>query len=169
MAVANVRTTVGRPFPLLERYQAARDLANLARDLSADKRVAGGTFDLRIENPGRVFRPGERLAVRATWSVPFDPLAVGIRLGWMTQGKGDRDTSVVSEVSLAPDKSGDGRVEFILPDGPLSFSGKFVSLAWYVELRLSESGLFLLHNVDVRLEFDLSTGSEPIRLAEILA
>jgi len=80
-------------------------------------------------------RPGGRLTGTATWELVDDVDAIEIRLFWYTSGKGTRDVGLVDERRIErPDRHGSRTFSFQIPDGPLSFTGKLITLSWAVEL-----------------------------------
>lgn len=94
---------------------------------------AGGS--LEIEDGQRVFAPGAEVAGSARWELPEDPRRVEVRLGWHTEGKGDRDEDVVARDTLdAPGRQDWRPFRLRLPDGPYSFSGKLIRLTWSLDL-----------------------------------
>ncbi len=80
-------------------------------------------------------RPGETLELSAMWSLPKPPRDLEARLLWYTRSKGTEDVGVeASERVTAPAAAGERTFRFKLPNGPYSFSGQFITLAWAVEL-----------------------------------
>ena len=60
-----------------------------------------------------------------------------VRLEWHTEGRGDRDRAVVSEVDVFQGKLGAGiptyhDFRFVLPDAPWSFAGHYVNIVWAI-------------------------------------
>lgn len=57
--------------------------------------------------------------------------------GWRTEGKGTPDSSTVCEERLHDGELGPGThrfpFEFDLPEGPISYSGRLVSIIWEVK------------------------------------
>jgi hypothetical protein len=111
---------------------------------------------VRLEIGKNQWRPGETLEGTVSWELTGAPGAVEVRLSWETQGKGTQDTKIVQRVRFDNPALSDRkpfRIE--LPEGPYSFSGKLVSLAWSVEA-VGESG-----GKSGRVELTISpTGSE---------
>ena len=79
--------------------------------------------------------PGEMLEGTFSWSVDHEPDALEVRLFWHTAGKGTRDVGIVDVLRLAsPGRSGEAQpFRFRIPEGPYSFSGTLITLAWAVE------------------------------------
>lgn len=91
------------------------------------------TIDLQ---EGRyAYLPGEMLRGEIAWQFDHTPRALELRLLWLTRGKGEQDVEVVERRHFDP-AAANGRspFEWTLPNGPYSYSGKLVSVAWAVEL-----------------------------------
>ncbi len=87
------------------------------------------------------FRPGETFSGSASWSLDAQPEAVEVRLFWYTEGRGTQDVGLVEKVRFeAPLPSERRDFQFVLPDGPYSFSGELVSVRWAVEVVAEPSG-----------------------------
>jgi hypothetical protein len=90
---------------------------------------------IEIQDGANAFLPGETLAGTASWQLDSPAATAELRLFWYTQGKGDQDVGVVTVVPFASPGLQDRRTFRVrLPEGPYSFSGKLVSLAWALEL-----------------------------------
>ncbi len=86
------------------------------------------------------FSPGEPLDLTVEWQLTEAARAVSIRLVWYTRGKGDTDVCVVDEHRFENPPTFQRReCSFQLPEAPLSFSGKLVSLIWAVEVVVDPS------------------------------
>ena len=87
-------------------------------------------------------RLGRTVSGSATWHTDKAPDRVAARVGWVTEGRGDRDDEYFDEASLDVGQSEFGRpdrFDFTLqipPDGPLSYDGKILRIVWVVEVRL---------------------------------
>jgi len=90
---------------------------------------------LQTTDGGSWFKPGELVDGRATWHSDGNVEAIEVRLFWYTSGKGTRDVEVVRTLrSDAPDTSGHRDFSIRIPEGPYSFSGKLITLAWAIEI-----------------------------------
>ena len=90
---------------------------------------------IEIQNGANAFLPGETVEGTVSWQLDRLAETVELRLFWYTQGKGDQDVGVVSTVPFGSPGLQDRRAFHVsLPDGPFSFSGKLISLAWALEL-----------------------------------
>lgn len=117
------------------------------------------TLKIDTQDGRRNFLPGETVALTCAWQLEQAPRAVEVRLFWYTRGKGDRDVSVVeTERFDAPAAMDLKRLEFTLPNGPYSFSGKLVALLWAVELVVEPSG------ESQRIELTVSPSGEEVLL-----
>jgi hypothetical protein len=99
--------------------------------------------ELKLELPDNrtAFEPGEEIEVIVGWKCDEPPEAVELRTAWTTRGKGDRDLEVVSIERIEGCGALDGRRQrLILPRSPYSFSGKLISLNWFIEAVLLPSG-----------------------------
>ena len=95
---------------------------------------------IQIEGNKTAFAPGETVSGTASWQTDT-PASIEVRLFWYTQGKGTRDVGFVNSSALQqPAREGSHRFEFVLPDGPYSFSGKLISLGWALEIVSQPSG-----------------------------
>jgi hypothetical protein len=103
------------------------------------------------------FRPTETIRGTVSWRLATEPRKLELRLFWYTKGKGDQDVEVIVRLTL------DAAIcrqdfAFTLPEEPYSFSGKFVSLVWALELVSEEP------EDASRLEFVMSPTGEEILL-----
>lgn len=91
-------------------------------------------IDLKFSYESSGFDPGSELVVDVQWNCSEPPSSIEVRLVWSTSGKGDLDLKVVKTVRLdGLAACGTQQVQFALPWGPYSFSGKLISLIWAVE------------------------------------
>jgi len=91
-----------------------------------------GTYENRT-----AFQPGEEIAGKVLWILDESERAeaVEVRLFWYTQGKGTRDVALVGSVRFDdPPPREQREFRFTAPEGPYSFSGKLISLAWALEV-----------------------------------
>ena len=114
---------------------------------------------LSIETAGSLnrFRPTQTIRGTVSWRLETDPRKLELRLFWFTKGKGDQDVEVIDKLSF---NAAIGREDFsfTLPEEPYSFSGKFISLVWALELVSQEP------DETSRFEFVMSPTGEEIRL-----
>lgn len=90
---------------------------------------------IEIQDGANAFLPGEAVEGTVSWQLDRPAQTAELRLLWYTQGKGDQDVGVVSTVPFSNPGLQDRRsFRVSLPDGPFSFSGKLISLAWALEL-----------------------------------
>lgn len=90
---------------------------------------------VEVRDGANAFLPRETVEGTASWRLDRAAETAELRLFWYTEGKGDQDVGVVSVVPFANPGLQDQRAfRFTLPDGPFSFSGKLISLAWALEL-----------------------------------
>jgi hypothetical protein len=80
------------------------------------------------------FAPGDEVRGECSWHFEKVAEAVEVRLFWHTEGKGTTDVGIAEAVRFEPAGfRGQREFAFRLPEGPYSFSGKLISLAWGVE------------------------------------
>ena len=135
--------------------------------LMARSRGAGGLL-ITSHRPGLLptlvecatsFRPGETVEGTVRWQFPEPPEEVELRLFWSTSGKGDQDLEIMQVVPFGNPGAQDRRTFRVrLPEGPYSFSGKLITLAWALEA-VAQPGDRSGH-----LELVLSPTGEEIRL-----
>lgn len=59
-----------------------------------------------------------------------------LSLGWWTEGRGDRDAKIETELEwITNETAGQEDFEIKLPTSPYSFEGHLISLKWALELR----------------------------------
>lgn len=114
---------------------------------------------VRIDRPETsAYRPGDTLDVSVSWDLSEAPKALEARLIWFTQGRGTQDVQVVEAQPAPPNLRDRQRFRFRLPDGPYSFSGKLITLAWAVE--------FVADDVADRWEFVMAPDAKEIQLGQ---
>jgi hypothetical protein len=101
-------------------------------------------LSLQIADPRRIYQPGDELE----WECQIDAVdpkeiqAVETSVLWYTEGKGDEDLGVHYFNRRVPSDSETGdlrpmhRFTTILPNSPLSYSGKIVKVRWCARVRL---------------------------------
>ena len=117
--------------------------------------------ELEIDLAGtrRVFAPGDEIRGETTWRLDSAPESLELRLFWYTEGKGDQDVAIAArEVVTSPGREGNREFELAVPAGPLTFSGKLISLVWALELVALPSG------PTERVEIVVSTTGYEIRI-----
>ncbi|HEX4404877.1 MAG TPA: hypothetical protein VH560_08620 [Polyangia bacterium] len=92
-------------------------------------------LELRLDEPEASFEPGARVTGVASWRRGRPPRAMELQLSWAATGWGGRDLKIVETVPLASPLPDERRPFIItLPDGPFTFQGALVALAWKLEL-----------------------------------
>jgi hypothetical protein len=91
-------------------------------------------INISIDNDRTDFCPGESIQGTVEWSFSSVADAIDVELMWKTRGKGTVDECVATTSSISTGGRGRGSSKFVLtaPRGPYSFSGKLISLIWYV-------------------------------------
>jgi len=96
---------------------------------------------IRTDGGRTWFRPGEVIEGEVSWLLDTDADALEVRLFWYTSGKGTRDVEIVdSSRPSVPGQNGNRSFCLQAPDGPYSFSGKLITLAWALELVVEPGG-----------------------------
>ncbi len=92
-----------------------------------------------LECDTRIARPGQTVAGEALWDLQDDPETIQINLGWYTEGKGTRDEELVETIMVNnPGTIGKQTFSFVMPEGPLSCSGRLISFLWGIECSLKK-------------------------------
>lgn len=92
-------------------------------------------LSIHLEDDQTVFAPREPVQGTVQWNLVSPPKRLELSLFWYTEGKGTRDVGVVDTVTVEnPGALGSKDFQFVLSDGPCSFSGRLISLIWAVEL-----------------------------------
>jgi hypothetical protein len=118
-------------------------------------------LSILIDNGRASFSPRERIAGTVSWNLDHDVTSLELRLFWFTRGKGTQDVSVISQIQIdVRARSGQRPFEFVLPDGPYSFSGRLISLIWGLELVTPKA------KQSQRVEFVLAPAGKEIELGE---
>jgi len=112
------------------------------------------TAEITTELDVKSFAPGESLSGQANWMSSGPITSAELRLFYYTEGRGTQDVELVETQQMQVP----GAFAFQLPDGPYSFSGRLITLAWALEL--------IIHPGDsvTRLNFVLSPSAEEIDL-----
>jgi hypothetical protein len=99
------------------------------------------TLHIELDDDRRWFPPADTVSGRVAWHLDEPADAVELRLFWHTGGKGTEDIEIIDMVQIeAADDAGERGFSFRLPDGPYSFSGTLITLAWALELVALPSG-----------------------------
>jgi hypothetical protein len=101
----------------------------------AQQGVVAPGLQILTDDGATSFMPGGSIAGEVRWSLADEAEALELRLFWHTSGRGTDDVGVVAAQPIDhPGRSGSRRFAFKVPEGPYSFSGKLITLAWAVEL-----------------------------------
>ena len=118
---------------------------------------------IQIADDRTSFQGGQTVAGVVSWSLPKAPDEITLELLWTTRGKGTVDTQIVQAVRIQkPPSHGARPFQFQLPSSPISFSGKIVSLVWYLRLLARPS------NEQAQLKIIVSPTGQEIELSEIV-
>ncbi len=113
---------------------------------------------VRLLDQRSAWKPGEELEVEVTWSQEEAAEELEVRLLWETRGRPDREEGVIDKDQVkGVGSSGERRIEFRLPDGPWSYDGHVVEIAWLVDAVVWPSG------ENAQAEFALSPTGGPVR------
>ena len=115
-----------------------------------------GTKEERI-----AFQPGEMIDGAIGWDLQETLQSIEVRLSWQTRGKGTEDSEVVDRVRFdAPSLQGAQPFQFIAPAQPYSFSGKLISVVWFLEVAVRPKG------PSARKEIVIAPGLKEVLLGE---
>lgn len=89
-----------------------------------------------------IWRLGE-VRGRARWRGAAPAKPVELRVFWMTRGRGTEEIGVVGRKEFRAVDGGVEEFRFALPEEPVSFNGKLVSVAWALEVVADDEGLGL--------------------------
>lgn len=97
--------------------------------------MADDILNIELPTENTVFLPMEQISLELSWSLEKPPERIELRTVWNTVGKGTTDIGVADVVIYeSPDQAGTENLSLTLPEAPYSFSGKYVSLQWALEL-----------------------------------
>lgn len=117
---------------------------------------------LQIVDGQSHFNPGDDVQVQLGWSAESRPDSIVLSLTWHTEGKGDRDSSVVESITIdVPAQRDSLSLAIGLPDGPYSFSGQLISLIWAVEAVAQPS------RESARQQIVVGPGKQEVALAKV--
>lgn len=120
-------------------------------------------LNIQLSEERHEFRPGETIQGRFSWELEKDA-DVELRLIWFTQGKGTQDVGIIQTQRVErPPMAGEEAFKFILPNGPYSFTGKLITLAWALEL------VTIPGDEAQRVDFTLSPTGHWVVLPAVLA
>jgi len=151
-----------------------------------------GIIRIELDHPDSL-KPGRMVTGTVGWNLEEPPDRGVLQLGWATRGKGDEDQAVVGQLELqtlprplAPPADVAGapyrespaleeqvpllgrkevrRFSILLPPGPHSFSGKLITLAWFLDVVLEPGEQ---HERRERLDITLAPGSREITLGRV--
>ncbi len=99
---------------------------------------------IRLDDNGRVYRPGEILLgeYQLQSVMQGDVKAIEVSVLWYSEGKGDEDMAVHEFQRLSAedgdwiDPARPARFDTILPNSPLSYDGVIVKIRWCVRVRV---------------------------------
>lgn len=113
---------------------------------------------LQLDHRDGRYIPGEPITGYLAWDLNNAARRIEIRLLWQTSGKGTQDTGVVGEIVWENESTrGERPFAFEAVDGPYSFSGRLITVAWRVEARVDPGG----H--DAQAELTLSPTGQEVR------
>jgi hypothetical protein len=111
-----------------------------------DVRLRGGTSEGDLLR----FAPGDEVTGTAEIVLDSDVRCkqVYVTLKWQTEGRGDGDEAKIAHVHVFPDGQAalsagvtvTKEFRFTLPDGPWSYSGRYVAIVWVIEIQLDIPG-----------------------------
>jgi hypothetical protein len=92
-------------------------------------------IDIELDKQKTSYRPGDVVTGATRWRLDKPIKKLELRLIWYTEGKGDEDAGLAeSQVVERPGLADRSSFQFVLPNGPYSFSGTLISLTWALEV-----------------------------------
>ncbi len=92
------------------------------------------TISIDIHNSQTNFQPGEKISGTVSWQLSKEPKEITVNLFWQTDGKGTQDMETVESRNFKVfGQTGSEDFEFEVPIAPYSFSGRLISISWYIE------------------------------------
>lgn len=98
--------------------------------------------------------PGDAITGSVAWTGAATTVSVSLR--WETRGKGDQDTQVATSTTI-PASNGTVRFALTAPYQPFSFSGKLISIVYFV--------ISSVDGVEARQEILIAPGGKEVVLA----
>lgn len=102
-------------------------------------------ISIRLKGVGqsRVVHPGDVISgtVEIQPDSPVECRGVDIKIGWHTEGKGDRDEGIGERIELPaqelrPEDPLVQPFEYTLPDSPWSYNGHHINIVWAIEVKV---------------------------------
>jgi hypothetical protein len=119
-------------------------------------------LSIKLHDDKTVFAPRDTIRGVIEWNLDSNPRRLDLSLFWYTAGRGTRDVGMVHQIPFDnPGMRGSKEFSFSLPDGPLSVSGKLVSIIWAIELTCSSG------SETARREIVLSSTGKEILLGSV--
>lgn len=92
--------------------------------------------ELFIDVARTSFAPGDLIRGEIFWALEKPPEQIELSLGWWTEGRGNKDAKIESQLDWKTRKTaGKENFEIQLPTTPYSLEGHLVALKWALELR----------------------------------
>ena len=120
------------------------------------------TMKIELKDGRLAYEPGDEIAGSVSWAFDKAPRAVELRLFWFTRGKGTAEAGVAETVRFDQAGREESRAfRLQLPEAPLSFSGRLISLIWALELVAEPS------KEVARVEIVVAPDGEELRLESL--
>lgn len=88
------------------------------------------------------YEPGATLNAGISWQLDEAPATIHIRIGWRTSGIGTEDLEVVDVWTFDADNNqGSQQLQRQLPDFPYSFTGKLITVTWFIEASIDSQNI----------------------------
>jgi len=91
---------------------------------------------IKIQLEQKSYQPGEVCKGTVVWTEELGSKgkSVKVSLCYRTSGRGTQDKATSKELMLNSSKER-GEFSFVLPESPITFAGKFISVEWYIEAK----------------------------------
>lgn len=112
-------------------------------------------MSVEITLDSTAIEPGGTISGRVTWPGAGSTLVVA--LGWVTRGKGDKDTDEVTATTIPVAGQTEARFTLTAPFQPFTFSGKLISIVYYVTAKVGIG--------EAKVEIVIAPGGKEVVLA----
>lgn len=103
------------------------------------------TIDINLKGfkDSLVYHPGETVAgvVEIRPRSEIKCRGVEIKMGWHTEGKGDRDEGILNTINVDVGVISEQmpvveHFDFTMPDSPWTFHGRYINIVWAIEVKV---------------------------------
>ena len=99
--------------------------------------------------PQDTFYPDSEINGIVKWDLEKPPKKIDLTLFWKTSGRGDPDGDFIIGLKLQKKAAGEKEFTFTVPNSPYSFSGKLISLQWYLRFKTISPTLTITKKITI--------------------